>query len=250
MPLMFGCVNGTDESEGRLGDYIASAHADTTRTTFPGGWFAASAHGGRTATWIDESGTAWAVFGERRLSATAGKDGRCYAQDEHGHLVLSSGARGVVAMFDPRRKRLTIGTDPLNYFPVYYRESAGTFVFGTNLRTLVRTTGAAPDHAGIVQFLRKNWCLNGRTVAAGIQRILPGQKVTFDGSTGEVTIVETSQLWTGVAADRAAPTDEELWHLLLEAVRAGAGPEAAPGLMLSGRLGFPGVAGGARAGVW
>ena len=236
MPLMFGCVNGTKESEGRFRAHITETHRNPTWTTFSGGWFAASAHGGRTATWSDQRGHAWAIFGERGLSAPAerGDSDRCAALDDHGHLVLSSGARGVVAVFDTHRRRLTIGTDPLNSFPVYYRHSAGTFVFGTNLRVLSRITGAAPDYAGIVEFLRNNWCLDGRTVVADIRRILPGQKLTFNGSTGEVTIVETSQLWTGLANDRVAPTDEELWHLLLEAVRAGGGPHAAPGLMLSG----------------
>jgi hypothetical protein len=236
LPLLFGCVNGAEENDERFRAHSAAAQGDTTRTTFPGGWFAASAHGGRRATWTDQRGLAWAVLGERGLSApTDGSEGgRRYALDDRGQLALSSGARGVVAVFDTSRRRLTIGTDPLNYFPVYYRHSGGAFTFGSNLSVLSRITGAAPDYTGVVEFLRKNWCLNGRTVVADIRRILPGQTVAFDVSTGELTIVENSQLWSGVAEDRVAPTDEELWQLLLEAVRANAGPNAVAGLMLSG----------------
>ena len=253
MPLMFGCVNATDESEGRFRAYITAAHARNQPDNLSRRMVCR-----QRARWphrdLDRSARE-CLGGLRRARAECAELRQAIVTAAMHRMTTATwcsrpGARGVVAMFDSHRKRLTIGTDPLNYFPVYYRESAGTFVFGTNLRTLIRTTGAAPDHAGIVEFLRKNWCLNGRTVAAGIQRILPGQKVTFDGSTGEVTIVETSQLWTGVAADRVAPTDEELWHLLLEAVRAGAGQRGRPRSHALRGLGFPCVAGGARAGVW
>ena len=114
------------------------------------------------------------MLGERVLSSSAGSDDEHpFRLDDRRNLVLSPEARGVVAVFDPTNRKLTIASDWLNYFPVYYWHSSRAFLFGSHLKQLSRLTGAAGDPAGIVEFLRANWCLNGRTVFEGIRRDSP-----------------------------------------------------------------------------
>jgi hypothetical protein len=235
MPMIFGCVNGPEETESTLRSHVTPAHGRPSWTRFAGGWFAATAHGGRAATWQDAEGRAWAVFGERRLSAAATEDDdRGYGLDVRGDLALSRHARGVVACFDAHRRRLIVRCDPLNYFPLFYEHSRGALLFGSHLWALSRVAGAAPDHTGMMEFMRGNWCLNGRTLFSGIRKLLPGQTLSFDASAGRLSVSETSQLWAGVADDSRAPSDEQIWEHLLEATRTNWHPEGKAGLMLSG----------------
>jgi hypothetical protein len=236
MPRLFGCLNGPDDASLRFTAQVGIRHADLTRTTFAEGWFAAATHGGRHATWIDHDGNAWAVFGERMLAPEApGTDGiRPYSLDSARRLTLSPHARGVVAVFDPTHRKLTLACDPLNYFPVYYWHKPGRFLFSSHLKTLSRVVNARVDPAGTMEFLRANWCLNGRTVFEGIHKLLPGQAIEFDVSIGTMTVSETSCLWSGVAADYRCPTDDEIWHLILDGVRANGTGDTVAGLMLSG----------------
>lgn len=236
MPVMFGCVNGPEGTDNRLRSRLDLTHGRLSWTTIAGGWFAASTHGDRRATWTDEKGDAWTVYGERVLSEAPpeGNAGRCFGLTAEGHLTLAPQARGVVAVFDAARRRLTVTCDPLNYFPTYYHHANGALLFGSHLLALSRVTGATADHAGVVEFLRGNWCLNGRTIFAGIRRLLPGQTMAFDASTGTMSITETSQIWAGVAGDSRAPTDEEVWECLVTAVRETRHPDGVAGLMLSG----------------
>src|SRR5688500_19358637 len=178
MPMVFGCVDGARELEGG-NDHIEPTLGTPSRAAFEGGHFTAVAHYGRKAAWRDPAGNAWAVFGERGLSSPIhGADEELpFRLDEHRKLVLAPEARGVVSVFDSTSRKLTLACDWLNYFPVYYWHSGRRFLFGSHLKSLARLTGATFDFAGIVEFLRSNWCLNGRTVFDGIRRILPGQVV-------------------------------------------------------------------------
>lgn len=234
MPLVFGCVNGPEGAASTLRHHLSASHGDPAWTTFPGGWFAASAHGGRQATWTDAQGHAWAVLGERVMSGSGEQGPLCCGLDARGQLTLAPHARGVVAVFDRTRGALTVSCDPLNYFPAYYRHAQRSFQFGSHLWALSRFTEATPDPVGITEFLRGNWCLNGRTVFAGIRKLLPGQAVVFDIATGQLTMAETSQLWAGTAEDSTPASDEEIWGHLLEAVRLSAQADGVAGLMLSG----------------
>ena len=71
MPTVFGCVNAAEGIEGALNSHIEQTPILPAYATFGGGYFAAIAHGGRKAAWLDQEGNAWAVFGERVLSSSA-----------------------------------------------------------------------------------------------------------------------------------------------------------------------------------
>ena len=235
MPLLFGCVSGPDGADVRFQPQLRTHDGNLPRITFGDGWFTATCHGERAATWLDSEGNAWAVFGERMLSSRRPdtKAPGVLRLDDH-RLTLSPDARGVVAVFDSLARKLTLTCDPLNYFPVYYWHAPGTFLFGSHLKALSRVVDAKQDPTGIVQFLRENWCLNGRTVFTGIKRILPGQLIEFEVSSGRMAASETSRLWAGVAGDYRAPTDDEIWNLLLDGVRVSEQEGNVAGLMLSG----------------
>jgi asparagine synthetase B (glutamine-hydrolysing) len=235
MPLLFGCVNGSNDAAEQLRSQLIAGRERLETIAFAGGWIAASGHGTHIVTGGDGEGRTWGLFGEPGLRPLDGNGSSTHFQQRPtGELMLSPNARGVLAVFDEPRRRMTIACDAMNYFPVYYWQQGGQFLFGSNLKAVVRLTRAGPDHAGIAELLRSNWCLNGRTVAAGIRKILPGQQIVFDARTEQLSVLETSQLWSGVAADKPAPSDEEIWQRLLRAVETAAHPDATAGLMLSG----------------
>lgn len=145
--------------------------------------------------------------------------------------------RGNGVAIDPDRDLVHLATEWTGTFPLYYSRTAGGFAFSSHLRPLARAIGAAPDHLGALEFLRRGFTLAGRTPFEGISRLLPGQSVTYRGAEDRARVEEHSTLWarTGpVETSSVESTAAELWKLLGRAVSTGMDGTGRYALMMSG----------------
>jgi hypothetical protein len=173
------------------------------------------------------SGRVFGVLGERSLHEEVSRP------EPLSRLLLPDGqpsalVRGNLAVATPEG-HLTVAADWLSCFPMYYAEVDGGLVFSSHLQPLARAIGAAIDPAGVVQFLTQGYCLNARTPAAGVRRLLPGQQLAFDARQRRLRIIECSELWVGEPDEHEDL--ERIWDLIVESTRAGHAPTQ--GLMLS-----------------
>jgi asparagine synthetase B (glutamine-hydrolysing) len=150
--------------------------------------------------------------------------------------VLTGVFAGNAAVVDSASRTWELAADWTGSFPVYYAERDGCLLFSSRLRPLARALEAPPDPAGIHEFLLGDYTFAGRTFFRGIQRVLPGQVLTFSPGSRHLTVRETSAAWAGLDPWRredAAAASEAAWEALERAVRRRTEDADMQALMLS-----------------
>lgn len=113
--------------------------------------------------------------------------------EEHG-LDFCRHLRGMfgIALYDLRAGRFVLARDRLGIKPVYYWQDAGKIVYGSEIKAVLAHPGvsAAPDEAGIFQFLLLRHSLQPDTLFAGIRK-LPAAAMLVADSTG----VKVEEWW-------------------------------------------------------
>src|SRR5690606_4955879 len=81
-----------------------------------------------------------------------------------------------VAIWDERKKRLTLARDPAGIKLVYYSVSDGTVVFGSELRAVLAGMASRPnvDMTALNQFLRYRYAPSPLTIYEGVRKLAPG----------------------------------------------------------------------------
>jgi asparagine synthase (glutamine-hydrolysing) len=89
------------------------------------------------------------------------------------------------ALFDGPRNRLLLVRDPMGIKPLYYYQSAETFIFASEVRTLLQT-GLLPrklDPAGVLSYLAFGSVYEPWTIVEGVKAVPAGHLLTLeDGS--------------------------------------------------------------------
>lgn len=94
--------------------------------------------------------------------------------EEHG-IDFVEHLRGMfgIALYDVRQRKLVLARDRLGIKPVYWTEKNGCLVYGSEIKALLAHpgVGAAPDEAGLFQFLLLRHSLQPDTLFEGIHKL-------------------------------------------------------------------------------
>ena len=143
----------------------------------------------------------------------------------------------LVAIWDPRARRLILGHDALGHHPVFHAQSNGALWFSSNVLALpaARVVSEAPNRVSLALAALLLWPAAGETFFEHVRRLRPGHYLSADsGGTREVFH------WSPwLDDDDPGLTEREAWDrfepTLAEAI--GRCMELAPeGIMLSGGL--------------
>ena len=80
------------------------------------------------------------------------------------------------ALWDKRRRVLTLGRDRLGIKPLYWAKFGSLFMFGSELKALRTVPGWTPklDHDSIASYVRHNYIPSPHTIYEGVRKLEPG----------------------------------------------------------------------------
>lgn len=92
------------------------------------------------------------------------------------------GGMFALALWDASQKRLLLARDPMGIKPLYYHQSAETFIFASEVRTLLQT-GLVPrkaDPTGVLSYLAFGSVYEPWTIVEGVKAVPPGHILTLE----------------------------------------------------------------------
>jgi asparagine synthase (glutamine-hydrolysing) len=147
------------------------------------------------------------------------------------------------ALWDALRKRLLLARDPMGIKPLYYHQSERTFIFASEIRTLLRT-GLVPrkaDPTGILSYLAFGSVYEPWTMVEGVTVVPPGHVLTVDNGS-----VSSREYWNPLQASSRAEsnpssgngiaTGDQLSKILRDAVLSHLVSDVPVGVFLSGGI--------------
>ncbi len=144
-----------------------------------------------TGNWIVFNGEIYNFRGLRKELEAAGAEFRSHSDTEvilaayrvWGESCLTRlGGMFAFALWDAPRKRLLLARDPMGIKPLYYHQSDQTFVFASEVRTLLRT-GLVPrkaDSTGVLSYLAFGSVYEPWTIVEGVKAVPPGHILTVE----------------------------------------------------------------------
>ncbi len=162
-----------------------------------------------------------------------------HAYEEYGTACVDH-LRGMFAfaIWDDRERKLFVARDRVGKKPLYYTTTVdGTFVFGSELKTLLQHPGVSrqTDPEALDAYLTLGYVPDPLSIFRGIHKLPPGHYLTF--SRGEVRIV---QYWDFQFSSAETKNEneylEELRQLLDESVRLRLVSDVPLGAFLSGGI--------------
>src|SRR5712691_13331017 len=149
------------------------------------------------------------------------------------------------AIWDTKQKRLFIARDRLGIKPLYYRMSADTFLFGSEIKVLLAHPEVRPEfnRAGLPEYLAFGYLSGAGTFYNGIRKLMPGHWLEVNEA-GELRI---EQYWDLEPVADEPAKDESYYvnsyrELLEGAVNSHMMSDVPLGVFLSGGLDSSGVA--------
>ncbi|MGH9276705.1 MAG: asparagine synthase (glutamine-hydrolyzing) [Acidimicrobiales bacterium] len=106
--------------------------------------------------------------------------------EDHGErLVEHLHGMFAFAVWDEPAQRLLLGRDRLGIKPLYYRIDGASIAFASEARTLVRGNDAI-DIGSLAAYLRLGWVPGPETIWRGVQELLPGHTLVWEGSAARI----------------------------------------------------------------
>jgi asparagine synthase (glutamine-hydrolysing) len=202
----------------------------------------------------NHDGTLWITFNGEifnyvELRAELIRNGRRFATESDTEVILQmyeekgedcvSYLNGdwAFAIWDNRRRKLFLSRDRVGVRPLFYAQSAGSFVFASEVKAVL----SHPDIERSIDLEALDqvftfWCpLQARTLFRGVQELPPGHsmRVMQDGRTQIWPYWRIDFMPTGIQEDEAA---ERLLELLGDATRIRLRSDVPVGAYLSGGL--------------
>jgi asparagine synthase (glutamine-hydrolysing) len=144
------------------------------------------------------------------------------------------------AIVDARSRTVTLATDRLGSYPLYWSTTDAGLVFASELRAILRS-GEAPkalDASAVADCLTFGFPMGAKTLARGVQLVPPGSTLSYCWHSGEVriqryaTVADHFVPWTGTKDEFF----DEIANEFGRSVERGFGGDHAFGLALSGGL--------------
>ena len=143
------------------------------------------------------------------------------------------------AIWNRRERRLFIARDRMGIKPLYYRFDGATFLFGSEIKAILRYPGEKPEfnQTVLAEYLAFGYIAGPETMFAGIRKLLPGHTLEI-GESGELKI---SQYWDLSASQEASGRPRVYYvngyrDLLEQAVASHLMSDVPLGVFLSGGL--------------
>jgi asparagine synthase (glutamine-hydrolysing) len=136
------------------------------------------------------------------------------------------------ALWDATRKCLLLARDPMGIKPLYYYQSGQTFLFASELRTLLQT-GLVPrkaDPAGVLGYLEFGSVYEPWTIVEGVLAVPPGHVLTVENGA-----VSQREYWNSLQHLQDAPADQ-LPTILQQAILSHLVSDVPVGVFLSGGI--------------
>ncbi|MGD0792407.1 MAG: asparagine synthase (glutamine-hydrolyzing) [Terriglobales bacterium] len=108
------------------------------------------------------------------------------------------------ALWDAPRKRLLLTRDPMGIKPLYYHQSEQTFIFASEVRTLLRT-GLVPrkaDPTGVLSYLAFGSVYEPWTIVEGVRAVPPGHVLTVENGS-----VSSREYWNPLQSSLRAESE-------------------------------------------
>jgi asparagine synthase (glutamine-hydrolysing) len=194
-----------------------------------------------TGSWIVFNGE---IYNFRELRAELEKAGAEFKSHSDTEVLLAAyrvwgesfltrlGGMFAFALWDAPRKRLLLARDPMGIKPLYYHQSAQTFIFASEVRTLLQTglVPRKPDPTGVLSFLAFGSVYEPWTIVEGVQAVPPGHVLTVENGT-----VTTREYWSPLQVSAVATADQ-LPTILRDAVLSHLVSDVPVGVFLSGGI--------------
>lgn len=111
------------------------------------------------------------------------------AQATPGQMAETLRGTFALAIVCKRTQRIRLVSDRTSQQPLYWRKSAGGFVFSTTMATFCRLVDAPPvDRNWLYEFLYFNYPVLDRTFLAGVARMPPATVLDYDPAADAVTM--------------------------------------------------------------
>ncbi len=199
----------------------------------------------------NEDGTIWIVFnGEiynyRDLRAALISDGHVFRTasdtevivhlyEQYGDLCVEK-LRGMFAfaIWDSRKKRLLIARDRVGIKPLYYRLTAQSLIFGSEIKAILADPEVEPEvePTMIDRFLSLLYLPGDQTLLRNISKLEPGHYITIED--GKAQICQYWDLQFSESSIKFRDAKERLLELLDEIVRLHMIADVPVGFLLSG----------------
>ncbi len=151
-----------------------------------------------------------------------------------------------IALWDEPGRRLVLARDRLGIKPLFYAESGGRLIFGSEIKAILQLPEfiVEADRASIDQYLSLRYSGGSSTLFRGVHRLLPGQMLVADIDAGSWTTNQYWEPWKVTETAPAASPDEaaeRVRWLLDDSVRLRLMSDVPFGAFLSGGLDSSGI---------
>ena len=180
-----------------------------------------------------------------RLATRSDTEVLVHLYEDHGPSFVKK-LRGMfaIALWDGRARRLVLARDRFGIKPLYYRLTAETLSFASELKALLKQPGFSReiDLNALETYLAFSFIPAPLTIFRGVNKLLPGTVLTWDVDRGEsgMQIMSYARPQPGPADELRTETEEELAEELLarlrDSVKAHLIADVPVGLLLSGTL--------------
>lgn len=145
------------------------------------------------------------------------------------------------ALWDACERQLLLARDRLGKKPLYYRDSGGSFAFGSEIKAILAFDGATPDidYSALDDYLTYLYVPYPKTIFQGIRQLPPATRMLVRFRGGDVLTERTRywdpMSWTAVFPGRRA-LKEQVEQLFSDAVESRLISDVPLGVLLSGGL--------------
>lgn len=151
-----------------------------------------------------------------------------------GRRVLEGRESGVfnLVVLDKRTGDLHLASDPGALLPLIHGRSDDGYLFASHLYLAARALDRGPDLMGVACKVALGYSIGSRTSFQGLERLNPGELVTYRAATGQVERTYPEVYWSE-HLEPGPDLIEEIWDALVGAVRPVVDDGRSVGVMLS-----------------
>ncbi len=202
-----------------------------------------------TGSWIVFNGEIYNFRELRKELESAGLEFKSHSDTEvilaayrvWGESCLTRlGGMFALALWDAPRKRLLLARDPMGIKPLYYHHSEQTFIFASEVRTLLGT-GLVPrktDPVGVLSYLAFGSVYEPWTIVEDVRAVPPGHMLTVENGS-----VNCREYWSPLRPSPSAASEvagngsaAQLPAILRDAVLSHLVSDVPVGVFLSGGI--------------